>query len=705
MLIAAMVAGVLSIAVLLRRDAPGALWASVLLGAIALWSGGYAYEVLAPELSRKIVAAQAQYFGILAAPAAFLMMVLTFTRHQRVLSGRWWWLLAAEPAVMLAVVWTNGSHGMLWASIELEQFGAAELLVYERGPVFYANVLYSYGLLLASVVTLAIAAVRGGSRYRPQTVLILVGAITPWAANAVSVAGLLSVPVNLTPFGFVVTGVLTAIAVTRHSMFDLVALGRAAVMDSIRPGVVVLDETGSIVEMNPAAQLMAGTPDDALGRPVGEVLTDFGNLLAEAELPSIHHVELAGPDGPRYYEVRLSALGSPGLRHRGRLVVLRDTTPERLFEVQLSEANARLEEQVQERTAQLRRELQERKTTELALRESNDRLERTMGRLEEAQQQVVQEERARALGEMASGIAHEFNNTLMPIVGYAQLLAEDPDLLNGETSRLYVENIRIAANDATEVASRMKEFYLPTTNAGELVALDLNELIRRSAALTEPRWKTQPEADGWPVRLLLDLEEGALVVGDATKLREVFTNLIFNAVDAMARGRDDPYTPAGDRGERAHRRDRYGHGHVRRDPSTLPRPVLLDEGRAGRGPRPLRRAWDHGAPRRPRRDRERARCRHDDPVDAPDGLARLRVRPRGRRADRRCGRRAPPPRGRRRPQRPRRHGPRPGPRGRSRGLREGGPRAVPARRIRRGHHRPRHAGYERPALGGGAQGD
>ena len=536
MLIAAMVAGVLSIAVLLRRDAPGALWASVLLGAIALWSGGYAYEVLAPELSRKIVAAQAQYLGILAVPAAFLMMVLTFTRHQRVLSGRWWWLLAAEPAVMLAVVWTNGSHGMLWASIELEQFGAAQLLVYERGPVFYANVLYSYGLLLASVVTLAIAAVRGGSRYRPQTVLILVGAITPWAANAVSVAGLLSVPVNLTPFGFVVTGVLTAIAVTRHSMFDLVALGRAAVMDSIQPGVVVLDETGSIAEMNPAAQLMAGTPDDVLGRPVGEVLTDFGNLLAEAELPSVHHVELAGPDGPRYFEVRLSALGSPRSRDRGRLVVLRDATQEKLTEVTLSEANARLEEQVEERTVELTRELQERKTTELALRDTNLRLERTMGQLEKAQQQVVQEERARALGEMASGIAHEFNNTLMPIVGYAQLLAEDPDLLNGETSRLYVENIRIAANDATEVASRMQEFYLPTTNAGELVALDLNELIRRSAALTEPRWKTQPEADGRPVRLLLDLEEGALVVGDATKLREVFTNLIFNAVDAMPAG-------------------------------------------------------------------------------------------------------------------------------------------------------------------------
>ena len=217
-------------------------------------------------------------------------------------------------------------------------------------------------------------------------------------------------------------------------------------------------------------------------------------------------------------------------------MVLRDATLEKLTEAGLSEANTRLEEQVEQRTAQLTRELQERKTTELALLDTNVRLEKAMDQLEKAQHQVIEEERSRALGQMASGIAHEFNNSLMPIVGYSQLLEEDPSLLNGETSRLFVENIRIAAKDATEVVGRMKEFYLQTPEAGEFVPLELNELIRRAVALTEPRWKTQPEADGRPVRVLLELEDEVSVVGDATKLREVFTNLIFNAVDAMPEG-------------------------------------------------------------------------------------------------------------------------------------------------------------------------
>ena len=538
MLFAAMAAGTLAIAVLLRRGAPGALWASVLLlGAIAWWSAGAAYEMLERELSGKILAAQAQYFGILLAPAAFFMMALTFTGHQRLVRRRVWWLLAAEPAVMLALVWTNGAHGLVWTTIEIERFGEAELLVFRRGPAFYVNVLYSYALMLVGAALLARAAVRGGSAYRTQAVLLLVAAVTPWVANIVSQAGLLSVPVDLTPFGFVVTGVLIAIAVSRLGMFDLVTLGRGAVMDSIHPGIVVLDETGRIVEMNPAAQLMAGTSGaDVVGRPVGEVLTVFGDLTADTELPSVSHAEVAGADGPLYYEVRLSTLGSPGSMDRGRLVVLRDATLERLAEAKLTDANTRLEEQVERRTAELTRELQERKTTELALRDTNFRLERTMGQLEEAQRQVVQEERSRALGEMAGGIAHEFNNSLMPIVGYAQLLADDPDLLNGETSRLYVENIVVAAKDATEVAARMKEFYLQPPGPGELVPLELGKLIRRTLELTEPRWKTQPEADGHPVRVLLDLPDEALVVGDATKLREVFTNLIFNAVDAMPEG-------------------------------------------------------------------------------------------------------------------------------------------------------------------------
>ncbi|NQU11782.1 PAS domain S-box protein, partial [bacterium] len=68
------------------------------------------------------------------------------------------------------------------------------------------------------------------------------------------------------------------------------------------------------------------------------------------------------------------------------------------------------------------RDLTERKRAEAELQQTNQRLTETMAELQQTQQQVIQQERLRALGQMASGIAHDFNNALAPILGFSELL-------------------------------------------------------------------------------------------------------------------------------------------------------------------------------------------------------------------------------------------------------------------------------------------
>ena len=172
-----------------------------------------------------------------------------------------------------------------------------------------------------------------------------------------------------------------------------------------------------------------------------------------------------------------------------------------------------------------------------SLREVNTELEKALADLKNTQQQVIQQERLRALGQMASGIAHDFNNALMPVTGFAELLLASPAILDDKKKTIsYLEIIRTAAGDATHIVARLREFYRTNENSDVFVQVDIKRLAQQAITLTQPKWKNQAQASGAEIRMVGELEDVPSILGDESALREVLTNLIFNAVDAMPRG-------------------------------------------------------------------------------------------------------------------------------------------------------------------------
>ena len=140
---------------------------------------------------------------------------------------------------------------------------------------------------------------------------------------------------------------------------------------------------------------------------------------------------------------------------------------QRRADAALRKAHGELEERVRERTralsattADLEGEIQQREWAEVSLKATNESLEEALEQLRGVQTRALQQERLRALGQMASGIAHDFNNTLSPIVGFSELLLTEPEIL-GDRRRAqeYIEMINTAANDAAAVVGRLREFY------------------------------------------------------------------------------------------------------------------------------------------------------------------------------------------------------------------------------------------------------
>jgi signal transduction histidine kinase len=165
------------------------------------------------------------------------------------------------------------------------------------------------------------------------------------------------------------------------------------------------------------------------------------------------------------------------------------------------------------------------------------RLQRELVQLQLSQQQIVQRERLRALGEMASGIAHDFSNALSVVLGFSGMLLMRPvELGDKEKVRRRLELISAAAHDAAQLVRRLREFYRPRDHAEVFLPVDVNAMIRTAVAVSEPRWKAQTQAAGAPVRVKVDLGDVPPVDGNVSELRDVLMNLIFNGVDAMPQG-------------------------------------------------------------------------------------------------------------------------------------------------------------------------
>jgi signal transduction histidine kinase/ActR/RegA family two-component response regulator len=163
-------------------------------------------------------------------------------------------------------------------------------------------------------------------------------------------------------------------------------------------------------------------------------------------------------------------------------------------------------------------------------------LEQAYQDLRQTQQTVMQQERLRALGQMASGIAHDINNAVSPVALYTESLLETEPNLSPRT-REYLETTQRAIDDVAQTVARMREFYRQQEPQLALASVDLSRLAQQVLDLTRVRWNDMPQQRGKMIQLHTELSSQLPpVAGNESEIREALINLVFNAVDAMPEG-------------------------------------------------------------------------------------------------------------------------------------------------------------------------
>ena len=161
-----------------------------------------------------------------------------------------------------------------------------------------------------------------------------------------------------------------------------------------------------------------------------------------------------------------------------------------------------------------------------------EELSRYIAEQERIREQFSQLEKLSALGELASGVAHDFNNTLAGILGRAQLLQRTDDL---SAIKSGLKIITKTAEDGAKTIKRIQDFARQRRDH-DFAPVAVDQLLFDVSEITRPRWKIAAEAANIHINLDVRIKTAALIMGDASEMREVLVNMVFNAVDAMPDG-------------------------------------------------------------------------------------------------------------------------------------------------------------------------
>lgn len=332
-----------------KRKAPGSSTLRALLVAMSIWSASAAAQHFQEGFAAKVFWLNVIAIAVAATPILFMTFILKFTGNLVWVTRRTLTALYAISIVYVLLQWTNPYHHLSLSSVQLVRQDGFSVLEIQRGPIYFINMAFAYGMVVTGILTLAREALRTSHLYRNQYRLLLLGCSIPLVFSVYRQIEYNSLNnLDFSPASFGITGIIFVFATLRTRFMDLIPVARTHLIENMGDGVLVLDPQNRIADLNPSMELLlAEQPQELLGKSAFEVFGGwvektsaiFGDfeLKTEVRLPSIpSHI----------LDLRMTPLYDKSGLVNGRLLVFRDITERKEVEKRLRDANFRMKSQL-----------------------------------------------------------------------------------------------------------------------------------------------------------------------------------------------------------------------------------------------------------------------------------------------------------------------------------------------------------------------
>lgn len=332
--LAAIIAAILLVYALQHQKVRGATHFAFMLASVIAWVFFQALEYAVLEPQNKILFTKFQYFGISTIGLTWYLFAANYSNRENWFSKNYP-ILSSFAVFAIFLAFTNESHRLVWLEITPASDEPGAPMIYEHGPAFWAMFVYIYILFASGTFIILKTALTSKEIYRSQAIGLAVSAVIPWVGNIIYVADLSPIPgLDMTSLGFSASTIVVAWSIFSLRLFDLAPVARGQLMENLVDGVIVLDSSNRVVEINPRARefLNIGSRS-TLGRSLADFLHPWPTLVeqfgamqsGQAEVHLDAH-EITDID------VRISPLLDEQKKPAGRIITIRDISRQKKLE-------------------------------------------------------------------------------------------------------------------------------------------------------------------------------------------------------------------------------------------------------------------------------------------------------------------------------------------------------------------------------------
>ncbi|MBU8730253.1 diguanylate cyclase [Cytobacillus oceanisediminis] len=307
------------------RNAPGAGPYKILTLLSAIFAFSYAFELSGSTLAEIQFWLGIEYLFMPFIPVFTLLMCLEYAGHK--LGKRLYFSLFIIPILTIFMHHTNKLHHFYYSAVRLRENTPFPVLDLEYGFWFYVHAIFLFVCLMFSMIILLLRLRRSFWRFRMQILLMTAGLAVPIVANHYYLNDLSPYGIDLGPVSMSISFILHGIALFSFQMFNLAPIARDTVFESMKEGVIVLNQNGAIVDFNQAMlPVMPDLKQSAIGKHIHDVL--HGNSTLRKVICSGKNGDYVWEnEGEQvHFQVQFSPVYSLNKDPIGRIISLADVT-------------------------------------------------------------------------------------------------------------------------------------------------------------------------------------------------------------------------------------------------------------------------------------------------------------------------------------------------------------------------------------------
>ena len=437
------------------------------------------------------------YIGTCFFPVAFFFFALTF-KNTKIKFQKSYLLLFIIPIVSLLVLWTNNLHHLFYVKYS----SIISETIY--GSYFYVHSLYTYALMLASVVILIRTSFKTSGIFSMQSILICLGSLIPIVINVLGTTKIISMNVFLTPISFSITALLYGFSIFQFGLLNVSPIALQRIVDVMSDSYLVLDTEEHIVDYNTTFIKTFQLSNASIRRKkIFDLFSDTQNIdnfkktfYSAIKTGKTYSLSFYDSAINRHFNIELSPLYNKKV-FIGSLVLFKDVT-----------------------------------------QHITD-----MKRLKDSQETLMEAERLASLGQLIGGIAHNLKTPIMSIAGATEGISDlikeydasidDPEV-NAQDHHEIAHDMMVWTNKIKEYSEYMSDVITAVKGQAVVMAesdtitFDVEELVKRIDILMRHELKNAIVY----LNVTMQVPKNTKLHGDINSLIQVINNMISNSIQA-----------------------------------------------------------------------------------------------------------------------------------------------------------------------------